>query len=439
MDFNLHSFPSSALKGTFLPPGDKSISHRAIILGSLAEGATRIERLLEGEDVLRTIGVMRRLGVAIHQESVGVWSVTGVGLDGLREPDDVLDFGNSGTGIRLMAGVLASQPFLTVLTGDASLRQRPMGRVVQPLTKMGAHILGRQGGRLAPLVIQGGELTPMDYESPVASAQVKTAVLLAGLNTPGQTSVLEPALSRDHTERMLTAFGGQLSNTGTRVTVQGRPSLRGQLIQVPGDFSAAAFLIVAALLVKGSEILLRGVGINPTRIGLLTLLRRMGGRIEIENERMNGGEPVADLRIFHSKLSGIQVPVELIAQTIDEFPIFFIAAAVAEGETVVTEAQELRVKESDRLAAMAEGLRRFGVTVEERPDGMSIVGCGRPLAGGCIVDSFTDHRVAMSFLVAGLVSKEPVTVLRCGNINTSFPTFVQAITQLGGSIVPKGI
>ncbi|MBF0402190.1 MAG: 3-phosphoshikimate 1-carboxyvinyltransferase [Magnetococcales bacterium] len=422
-----------ALRGSIALPGDKSISHRAIILGALAEGETTVHHLLEGEDVLRTVAAFRAMGVDIQRDPNGIYRIQGVGLDGLREPDDVLDMGNSGTAMRLLAGVLASQPFFSILTGDASLRQRPMGRIVAPLSQMGARILSRAQGR-APLVIQGTELIPLDYQSPVASAQVKSAILLAALNTAGGSSVQEPEQSRDHTERMLTAFGAEVEREGLRVRVEGWPTLTGQLLAVPGDISSAAFPLVAALLVPGSDLLLQGVGMNPTRVGLLELLAAMGGSIEALNPRQQGGEPIADLRVKHSALRGITVPPELIPRAIDEFPIFFVAAALAEGETVLTGAAELRVKESDRIHAMAVGLAALGARVTEQADGVRIVGQPDGLAGGVTVDSFTDHRVAMSLLVAGLCCRAPVTVERCANIQTSFPAFLDKMTGLGASL-----
>ena len=422
-----------SLQGHLTLPGDKSISHRAIIIGSLAEGETTVQHLLEGEDVLRTVAALQSMGVSIDRSPTGIYHIQGVGLDGLAEPEDVLDMGNSGTAMRLLAGVLASQPFFSVMTGDASLRRRPMARIITPLTQMGAKILGRNGDK-APLVIQGTELIPLDYHTPVASAQIKSAILLAALNTAGESSVLEPRLSRDHTERMLTAFGAQLTRDDLRVTVDGWPTLTGQKIQVPGDISSAAFPMVAALLTPGADILLEGVGINPTRTGLLDLLIAMGGKIEYQNQRQHGGEPIADLRVLHSPLKGIIVPPEIVPSAIDEFPIFFVAAALAEGETVLTGAKELRVKESDRIHAMAVGLHAIGANVTEQPDGMHIIGHPQGLAGGVTVDSFTDHRVAMSLLVAGLACRLPVAVSRCANINTSFPGFMPTMARLGAHI-----
>ncbi|MEO5341610.1 MAG: 3-phosphoshikimate 1-carboxyvinyltransferase [Magnetococcus sp. MYC-9] len=426
-----------ALRGAVTLPGDKSISHRAIMLGALAEGETTVAHLLEGEDLLRTVAAFRAMGVRIEREPDGLYRIQGVGLDGLAEPEEVLDMGNSGTAMRLLAGVLASQPFFAILTGDASLRQRPMGRIITPLSRMGARILSRSQGR-APLVIQGSELIPLDYQSPVASAQIKSAILLAALNTAGGSSVVEPQLSRDHTERMLAAFGAEVIRDGLRVTVEGWPTLTGQRLQVPGDISSAAFPLVAALLVPDSEVVLQGVGVNPTRVGLLELLSAMGGEIEWLNPRQQGGEPVADLRVRHAPLKGITVPPELIPRAIDEFPIFFVAAALAEGESLLAGAAELRVKESDRIHAMAVGLQALGAQITEQEDGVRIVGRPGGLAGGVSVDSFTDHRVAMSLLVAGLCCRQPVTVRRCANIQTSFPGFRGLMTDLGASVGADG-
>ncbi|MBF0097203.1 MAG: 3-phosphoshikimate 1-carboxyvinyltransferase [Magnetococcales bacterium] len=418
------------LHGGVTVPGDKSISHRAIMLGALAEGETEVHHLLEGEDVLRTVAAFRHMGVRINRDGAGIYRIQGVGLDGLREPDDVLDMGNSGTAMRLLSGVLASQPFFSVLTGDDSLRKRPMKRIITPLAQMGARILSRDQGR-APLVIQGSTLIPIEYTLPVASAQVKSAVLLAALNTAGGGAVLEPEQSRDHTERMLSAFGAQVQRDGLRVTVDGWPDLVAQSVVVPGDISSAAFPLVAALLVPDSEVLLQGVGVNPTRTGLLELLTMMGATIEQRQPRQAGGEPIADLHVRHSPLRGIDVPPELIPRAIDEFPIFCVAAALAEGETRLSGAAELRVKESDRIHAMAVGLQALGVEVTELADGLHIIGRPEGLSGGVTVDSFTDHRIAMSLLVAGLRCREPVVVQRCANIQTSFPTFQSILSGLG--------
>ncbi|MEG3638252.1 3-phosphoshikimate 1-carboxyvinyltransferase [Magnetococcus sp. PR-3] len=427
----IRSGTAHSLSGTIRPAADKSISHRSIIFGSLAEGQTHVQGLLEGEDVLRTVDAFRAMGVPIDRLGDGEYRIEGQGLDGLKEPEDILDMGNSGTAMRLLCGLLASQPFYSILTGDGSLRGRPMGRVVKPLTKMGARIRGRDGGRLAPLTIEGTELIPITYTSPIASAQVKSAIILAGLNTAGETTVIEPAVSRDHTERMLTAFGAEVERDGNKVTVEGWPDLEGQEIDVPADISAATFPMVAALITPGSDIVLENVGMNPTRTGILDLLLAMGGQIERLNEREIGGEPVADLRIRYSDLKGIEIDPAVVPRAIDEFPAFFVAAALADGQTLVHGAEELRVKESDRITAMADGLKAFGATIEERPDGAVITGNPEGLAGGATVDSHTDHRIAMSLLVAGLRCKESVLVERCDNINTSFPGFSELMNSLG--------
>ncbi|MBF0415207.1 MAG: 3-phosphoshikimate 1-carboxyvinyltransferase [Magnetococcales bacterium] len=422
---------TAGLTGIVGVPGDKSISHRSVILGSVAKGQTRVSGLLEGEDVLRTMEAFRAMGVAIQRHAAGDYVIDGVGLDGLAEPDHVLDMGNSGTGMRLLTGLLASQSFFSVVTGDDSLRTRPMGRVIKPLTRMGAVILGRDGNRLAPLAIRGRELLPLEHETGVASAQVKSAILLAGLNTPGVTEVTEPALSRDHTERMLAGFGATVERHGLRVAVTGWPELRGQSIRVPGDISSAAFFMVAALLCPGSEVTITGVGVNPTRTGLLDLLGEMGAGITLENQRTEGGEPVADIRVVHTELQGMTVPPEVIPRAIDEFPIFFVAASLAHGQTVLRGAEELRHKESDRIRSMVMGLSQLGARVEEEGDGVIIHGRPEGLQGGVTVDSLTDHRVAMSMVVAGLRCREPVRVLRTANIATSFPDFVERMRGLG--------
>lgn len=428
---------SNGLQGVMRVPGDKSISHRSIIFGSLAEGKTVVHGLLEGEDVLRTMAAFRAMGVEITVTEGGVYSIQGVGLDGLSEPDHVLDMGNSGTGMRLLTGLLASQSFFSVVTGDDSLRTRPMGRVIQPLTRMGAVILGRDGGRLAPLAIRGRELLPLEHQTGVASAQVKSAILLAGLNTAGITQVTEPALSRDHTERMLTGFGAKVQRDGLTVTLEGWPNLKGLSIQVPGDISSAAFFLVAGLLCPGSNLLIKGVGVNPTRTGLLDLLTEMGADLKLSNPRLEGGEPVADIRVEFAELKGITVPPEVIPRAIDEFPIFFVAAALAHGKTTLAGASELRHKESDRIQAMALGLNRLGARVEELSDGVIIQGRPEGLDGGVEVDCLTDHRVAMSLAVAGLRCKNKVKILRTANIATSFPGFVQQMQEIGGTVAPS--
>jgi 3-phosphoshikimate 1-carboxyvinyltransferase len=409
------------LRGTVTVPGDKSITHRALILGALAEGHTRITGYSQGEDCLNTLQAVRGLGVEVQEIPEGL-EVMGKGLWGLAEPSNVLDCGNSGTGLRLLAGVLAGQEFFSVLTGDASLRSRPMGRVVKPLRQMGAIIAGRRGGELAPLAIQGGGLKPTIYESPVASAQIKSCVLLAGLFAEGTTTVKEPMRSRDHTERMLTYLGVPLRVEGCTVEIEGRQLFEGKPIAVPGDISAAAFFLVAASIVPGSEILITGIGLNPERIGILDVLLAMGADIAILNSRETSGEPVGDLRVRSTRLTGTIIGPELIPKTIDELPILCVAAALADGETRITGAQELRVKETDRIHAMAVELARIGVVVEEQPDGLVIQG-GSALRGA-VCQSYGDHRVVMSLAIAGLVAAEgPVVIEDVACVETSFPGF----------------
>lgn len=422
---------SGPLVGTVAAPGDKSISHRAVILGSLAEGTTRVGNFLAGEDCLATAAAFRALGVPIRVQGAEV-EIEGVGLAGLREPPNVLDLGNSGTGMRLLAGVLAGQPFFSILSGDASLSRRPMRRVVEPLRRMGAAIDGRQDGALPPLAIRGGGLRGLDYESPVASAQVKSCLLLAGLFAEGATSVREPALSRDHSERMLAAFGAELRATGTLVELSPGRTLRAQRLEVPGDLSSAAFFLVAGAIVPGSEIRLPNVGVNPTRVGVLEVLAAMGARVRHEHHRLAAGEPVADLCISAGPLRGVELDHAMVVKAIDEIPILCVAAACAEGVTRIRGAEELRHKESDRLAVMAAALRALGTEVREFPDGLEIAG-GRPLGGGCF-DSHLDHRIAMSLLVAGLAAEAPVAVRGSECVATSFPTFFAQMRALGASL-----
>lgn len=424
--------PASTLRGTMTVPGDKSVTHRAIILTSLAQGKSTITGYGRGEDCLNTMRAFQAMGIAIADEPERL-VVQGKGLWGLSEPNGPIDCGNSGTGIRLLAGLLSGQDFFTVLTGDDSIRRRPMGRVVRPLREMGATIAGRRGGELAPLAITGRKLHGIEYRSPVASAQVKSSVLLAGLTAEGTTTVTEPRLSRDHTERIFRYFGIPCRIDGTSVAVDGRPAVgwEGGAIQVPGDFSAAAFFLVAGTIVPNAEILIEHVGINPTRTGLLTILSRMGARIEVMNQREEGGEPVADLLARPACLRGTEVRAEEIAPTIDEFPILCVAAAAAAGATVIAGAEELRVKESDRIATMAAELRKAGVQVEERPDGMVIQGMGgeRRLKGASF-QSYGDHRVAMAMAVAGLVADAPSTIHEAECVATSFPGFMSKLLEL---------
>jgi 3-phosphoshikimate 1-carboxyvinyltransferase len=430
----LEARASGPLKGRVRVPGDKSISHRALILGGLATGRTRITGLLEGEDVLRTAAAMRAFGAAV-EKSDGAWTVDGAGLGGLAEPADVLDLGNSGTGARLLLGVAAAHPVTTFMTGDASLRRRPMARAAEPLLRVGARIVGRAGMRL-PLAITGAESPlPIEYRLPVPSAQVKSAVLLAGLNAPGSTTVIEPAPTRDHTERMLRHFGALVevvdSTEERRVTITGQPELRGAELSVPGDPSSAAFPAVAALIVPGSELLIEGVGVNSLRAGLFTTLREMGAALELRNERLEGGEPVADIAVAASRLKGVDVPADRAPSMIDEYPILAVAAACAEGRTIMRGLAELRVKESDRLAVVAEGLASCGVDVTVDGDTLIVEGNGRPPAGGAEIASRLDHRIAMSFLVLGLAAERPVRVDDAAPIATSFPGFTGLMTGLG--------
>lgn len=404
-------------------PGDKSISHRSIMLGSIARGTTTVTGFLRGEDNLCTLNAFRAMGVAIDDDGTTL-RIEGKGLHGLSEPGDILDCGNSGTSMRLLSGLLAGQRFFSILTGDQYLRKRPMKRVVEPLSRMGAVIHGRDGGSKAPLAIVGQELKGIRYDSPVSSAQVKSAILLAGLYAAGETVVTEPHLSRDHSERMLTWFGADLTVLEKGASVRGGRELEGRDIVVPGDISSAAFFIVAASIVPGSELLIRGVGINPARTGIIDIMRLMGASIELVDERILSGEPVADLLVRHAPLRGIEIGGDLVPRAIDEFPAICIAAACAEGTTVVREADELRVKETDRIAAMAQNLRKAGIAVAETKDGMEITG-GRLL--GCRAESFGDHRIAMSMLIAGLAATGEVTVDDTACIATSFPNFLELL------------
>lgn len=419
--------PARCLAGEITVPGDKSISHRSLIFGSLAQGETIIRGLLRGEDNMATLNAFRLMGVSISDEGEIV-RVSGNGLHGLKEPGDVVDCGNSGTSMRLLCGLLAAQPFFSVLTGDQYLRRRPMRRVTGPLTTMGATIYGREGGAKAPLAICGRGLQGIRYESPIASAQVKSALLLAGLYADGETTVLEPHLSRDHSERMLAHFGAELAVFPGGVTLKPGQELHGCEIVVPGDISSAAFFIVAALIVPGSELLIRNVGMNPTRTGIIDILTSMGADIQICEERSLYGEPAADLLVRSSSLKGVIIGGEVVPRAIDEFPIIAVAAACAEGETIIRDAGELRVKESDRITAIATNLRAAGVSVEETPDGMIITG-GTPL-NGCSAESRGDHRIAMAMLIAGLAAGSDITVNDTECIATSFPTFFSLLEQV---------
>ncbi len=417
------------LRAALRVPGDKSISHRAMMLGSLAEGTTEVSGFLEGEDTLATAAAFRAMGVRIDAEGAGKRIVHGVGLHGLRAPRAALDLGNSGTGMRLLAGILAGQAFSSELIGDASLSRRPMKRVIEPLARMGARIESRDGG-LAPLRFGPAPagLNGIEYQSPVASAQVKSCLLLAGLFAHGVTTVSEPHRTRDHTERMLRAFGVEVQVTGNTASLRGGQRLLASPIAVPADISSAAFFVVAASIVPGSELLLEQVGINPLRDGILRALRLMGADITLVNPRVLGDEPVADLRVRHAPLRGIEVPEALVPDMIDEFPVLFAAAAVAQGTTVVRGAAELRVKESDRIAAMAAALRALGADIDETTDGAIIRG-GR--LGGGRIDSHGDHRIAMASAVAALVADGAVEIADCANVATSFPDFVGLAAAAG--------
>ncbi|MBU5636793.1 3-phosphoshikimate 1-carboxyvinyltransferase [Geomonas sp. Red69] len=412
--------PAKGVRGEIRVPGDKSISHRSIMFGSIANGVTKVSGFLRGEDALATLEAFRAMGVQIDDDGETV-TIVGKGLHGLEEPTDVLDCGNSGTSMRLLTGLLAGQSFFSVLSGDKYLRARPMKRVVGPLSKMGARIGGRAGGEKAPLAIQGAQLKGIEYDSPVSSAQVKSAIMLAGLYADGETVVREPHLSRDHSERMLRAFGANVETFPGGVKVRGGAELTGRDIVVPGDISSAAFFMVAALIVPGAELVIRGVGVNPTRTGIIDILKGMGGDLELLNERDETGEPVADIRVRYSQLKAMEISGEVVPRAIDEFPAICVAASLAQGTTVVRGASELRVKETDRIAAMADNLKRAGVSVVETPDGMEITGV--PALRACAADSFGDHRIAMSMMVAGLVAQGETTISDVDCIATSFPGF----------------
>jgi 3-phosphoshikimate 1-carboxyvinyltransferase len=437
-DAGLTARPGGALRGRVRAPGDKSISHRALILGALADGETRIEGLLEGDDVLRTAEAMRRLGADVAREGEGRWRVTGRG--GYREPDEVVDCGNSGTGVRLIMGAAAGFPLSATFTGDASLRGRPMMRILRPLAQMGVTFLCREGGRL-PLTLKGGGLAAISYRPPEPSAQVKSAVLLAGLGADGTTEVVEAEATRDHTERMLRAFGAAVDVTdaadGRRIRLAGGQALTGCPVRVPGDPSSAAFPLVAALITPGSEVTVEGVLLNPLRAGLFVSLREMGADLTTANEREDGGELVGDVTARYSALKGVEVPPERAPSMIDEYPILAVAAAYAEGPTVMRGIGELRVKESDRIAMMAAGLAACGVSVEEEPEGLIVAGTARAnhrVKGGGLVRTMGDHRIAMSCLVLGLGAEKSVAVDEPGMIATSFPGFGALMTGLGAEI-----
>lgn len=428
------------LSGVADVPGDKSISHRSLILGAMCVGETTITGLLEGQDVLDTAAAMRAFGAEVTDHGGGKWSVRGVGVGGFAEPDNVIDCGNSGTGVRLIMGAMATQPITATFSGDASLNGRPMARVTDPLALFGCQTVGRKGGRLPMTLVGARAPVPVRYVVPVPSAQVKSAVLLAGLNAPGQTVVIEKEATRDHTERMLEGFGAQISVTqtdeGREITLTGQPELNAQHIEVPRDPSSAAFPVCAALIVPGSDVLVPGIGLNPTRAGLFTTLREMGADLTYENERTEGGEPVADLRArFSPDMQGIAVPPERAASMIDEYPVLSVVAAFAKGETVMRGVRELRVKESDRIDAMAKGLRANGIDVDEGEDWWTVTGAGHGnVAGGGLCASQLDHRIAMSFLILGMASNAPVRVDDGGPIATSFPIFEPLMAALGADV-----
>lgn len=422
------SGPARGLRGTISVPGDKSISHRALLLGAIAEGTTRIEGLLEAEDCLATLRAIRQLGAKVERTAEGQFRVQGLGPKSLCEPEDILDLGNSGTSTRLLLGLLAGYPIAATLTGDASLRRRPMRRIVEPLRRMGATIVGREGGDRVPLTLQGGRLKGMDYASPVASAQVKSALLLAGLRAEGRTCVSEPTLSRDHSERMLQAFGAQLEIERLAVALEGPQRLEAQPVKVPGDFSSAAFFLVAALIVPESELTLRNIGLNPTRTGLLEVLQRMGGAIEVLRQEEVAGELIGDIRVRSSSLRGVEVGGALVPRMIDEFPILTLAAACAEGRTTIRDARELRYKESDRIAAIARQLGRLGTHIDEREDGYELEGPQVIQPGR--VDSEGDHRIGMMLAVAGLAAPGETRILNPECVQTSFPNFFELLHKV---------
>jgi len=424
--------PGGALRGELRVPGDKSISHRAVMLAALAEGTTEIDGFLEGADSLATLAAFRAMGVAVEGPIAGRLQVHGVGLHGLKNPLKLLDLGNSGTSMRLLSGLLAGQRFATTLTGDASLSRRPMSRVIEPLRQMGAQIEATPEGR-APLgLLPVGLLRGIDYRLPVASAQVKSSLLLAGLYAQGETCVTEPAPTRDHTERMLGAFGYPVRRAGNRVCLSGGGRLLATPISIPADISSAAFFLVGASIAPGSDLTLTQVGMNPTRVGVVNILRQMGADIAVEHPRELGGEPVADLRVRAAPLHGIAIPEAQVPLAIDEFPALFIAAACADGETLLSGAAELRVKESDRIQVMADGLAALGVEAESRPDGMLIRGLGAAgLLGGAAVEAHGDHRIAMAFAIAALRAAAPIRIEDCANVETSFPDFAGLAAGVG--------
>ncbi len=424
--------PCEGIDAEMTVPGDKSISHRALMIGAIANGKTQIRNFLDSDDTSATMEILRAMGIEIERKENEV-IVEGKGLYGLSEPEGVLDARNSGTTMRLLLGLLAAQSFYAVITGDESLRKRPMKRVIEPLSKMGSQFFGRQGGSLAPITVIGNQnLRPVTYRTPVASAQVKSAILLAGLYADGDTTVIEPAKSRDHTERMLRCFGAQVYEEGTSVTIHGIANkLEAKEIFVPGDISSAAFFIVAGLITKGSKLVIKDVGLNPTRTGILTALREMGGDISVVNERIINYEPVGDLIVRSSELKGIEIKSDTIPLLIDEIPILAIAASQASGKTSIRDAQELRYKETDRIRAIATELRRLGVEIEERQDGFDVVG-RQEIKGNCTCESYKDHRIAMSLAIAGLIAQEPIEINDFECVNISFPNFAAILNSFYG-------
>ncbi len=435
----LTSSRCTALTGNFSPPGDKSISHRSVILGGLAEGETTVRGLLEGEDVLNTVAALRAMGAKIRKDDLGVWHIEGTGAKGLQKPEQVLDMGNSGTSTRLLMGLVAGTGFSAHFTGDASLRKRPMSRVIEPLSLMGARIES-EGGKLPLTVFGTSAPISITYELPVPSAQVKSAILLAGLGAKGVTKVIETAPTRDHSENMLRGFGAKVfiekrADGADIISIEGKPVLKAQNINVPGDPSSAAFPLVAALLCPGSSVILRHIGLNPRRTGLFAVLREMGGQIKEINQSIEGGEAVADLVVSSSALHGIDVPPERAPSMIDEYPILAVAASCASGITRMKGLAELRVKESDRLELMAKGLSRCGAKADIEGDDLIVYGTGHPPRGGTVIETAMDHRIAMSFLVLGMRTEDPISVDDGGFIATSFPKFVPAMNALGAAIV----
>lgn len=427
MNFNVHKLKKGIQKKMHVP-GDKSISHRAVLLGSIAQGTTSINGFLMGEDCLSTVNCIRELGIEVNILEPGKLIVKGKGIWGWKEPQNILDAGNSGTTMRLLMGLLAGQPFHAIIKGDSSLSKRPMGRVVIPLKKMGAKIDGRENARRAPLAIRGQKLHPIDYISPVPSAQVKSAIMLAGLFAEGWTSINEPLQSRDHTERMLAAFGAEVTTNNCQVSVKGYPDLKGQNVFVPGDISSAAFFIVAATVIPDSEIILLNVGVNPTRTGIIDVLKKMGANITFANERLELGEPVADIIVSSGNLKGVTVEGSDIPRLIDEIPVLTVAAAHAEGKTIIKDAQELRVKETDRIDAIVSEMIKLNVDIEPQDDGMVIMG-GRKLIGN-VVNSQDDHRIGMALAIAGMTSDGDTTIENTECVNISFPNFFEIIKEL---------